>query len=65
MKIEDVLTVNFQWDRFGQSKRNGWNRYYIRYEVIIFFMEGKAMLECYDSLSRYIEALIKNKNEYK
>lgn len=41
-------------------------RSYFSAEVksILFFMEGKAYLECYDSLFKYIEVLIKKSSNY-
>ena len=31
----------------------------VTFEGVIFFLAGKAFLECYDHLSAYLEALIK------
>ena len=41
-----------------------WKSFYVSIEGIIFFMEGKAYLECYDSLFSYIEALIRKTSQY-
>lgn len=42
-----------------------WRSFLVKYYSILFIVEGKAYIECYGTLLRYIENLIKNKNEYK
>lgn len=42
-----------------------WKSFSVKYKNIIFFMNGKAYMECYNDLLRYMEKLIKNKNTHK
>lgn len=53
-------SINLEEIRFGP-----WKTFLVKYNNIIFFINGKAYMECYNDLLMYIEKLIKNKNTHK
>lgn len=57
---------NFQESRNVEDIRFGyWKSFTVKYNNILFFINGKAYMECYNDLLMYIENLIKHKNSHK
>ncbi|MGL4874144.1 MAG: hypothetical protein ACRC30_05785, partial [Clostridium sp.] len=56
----------FQGASYMESVKCGaWNRITVEYNTIVFFLQGKIMMECYDDFMLYIENLIRKSSEYK
>ncbi len=63
--VEKCSYPCFQSDTTYENIRcGGWKRFRITLEGIVFFIEGKAYLECYEELFTYIESLIKKTSQY-
>ncbi|MGL5151859.1 MAG: hypothetical protein ACRC7N_14930 [Clostridium sp.] len=62
---EDKPFCNFQEQTGVYGVRcGGWNSFRVHTMGIIFFLEGKAYLECYDEMFNYIRRLIVKSSDY-
>ncbi|WPC42832.1 hypothetical protein [Clostridium sp. JS66] len=71
-KVDDIIepAEKKKYEKFSSIYDNVYcticeYRMMVEYELIIFMLEGKIMMECYRRFLRYIENLIVKNNYYK